>query len=550
MTAPSVGPMSRTEWLIVGGLLTVFVILAGGSSQRVTHTFDEGAHYSYGRQILALNASRGSDNSKMPFSILNVLPGKVAGWIWPHTWGRRRESITLGRFATVACGVLLGWLVFRWSRALYGPAAGLLSLTLYVFEPNILAHAGLVTTDLYAAWMMTVAVWSFWRFLNYVGPHVWRMATLSALLVGLAQHAKFSAMFLVIILPLIALGHAAPDLWALLRAGQLRVVGRRLGRAVQFTALYVVVGLLVVNVGYLGLGTFKPFRDHIFQSNALRMAQDGLGPLAGVGLPVPAPFIEGLDRVLANERTGYDVYLLGQLGRNGVAGQRFPEYFWIAWLYKLPIGTQVLVLLALVAYLLGFRQFDFRRNEWPIACTVLFFAWYLTFIYNFQIGLRHALMVHPFVLVFAGSLLYARREVYGAARVALAAVLIWVAVSVVSYYPHFLAYFNEFIGNRKNGYRVLVDSNLDWGQTERAKRRYLARHPEVYEDVYGPQAGRLLVAANLYTGYIGRERFRWLRENFTPVGHVGYAYLLFDVSPEALRRVTDPVSPDHADKVN
>jgi len=71
-----------------------------------------------------------------------------------------------------------------------------------------------------------------------------------------------------------------------------------------------------------------------------------------------------------------------------------------------------------------------------------------------------------------------------------------------------------------------------------------------FTDLYGPQAGRLLVAANVYTGYIGRERFRRLRENFTPVGHVGYAYLLFDVSPEALRRVTDPIPPDYADKIN
>ena len=63
-------------------------------------------------------------------------------------------------------------------------------------------------------------------------------------------------------------------------------------------------------------------------------------------MPVPAPFIEGLDRVFADERTGNEVYLLGQFGRGGVAGRRFPEYFWIAWLYKVPIGTQVLLLLA------------------------------------------------------------------------------------------------------------------------------------------------------------------------------------------------------------
>lgn len=550
MSSSAAGPMSARESLLAGALLTMFVILAGGASQRVTHTFDEGAHYFYGRHILELDASRGTDNSKMPFSAINALPGKVAGWLWPDSWGRRREAITPGRLATVVCGALLGWLVFRWARALYGPAAGLLSLTLYVFEPNLLAHAGLVTTDFYIAWMMTASIWSFWRFLNYEGPHVWRVATVSALLAALAQHAKFTAIYLVAILPLIAIGHGAPEVWALLRARQLRAVGGRLLRAARFTGLYVAVGLVVLNVGYFGLETFKPLRDHYFFSSDFRAVQEWLGPWARFGLPVPAPFIEGLDRVLDTERTGANVYLLGQFGRHDVPGRRFPEYFWIAWLYKLPIGTQVLLLLALVAYALRFRRFDFRRNEWPIACTVLFFAWYFTFVYNFQIGLRHALVVHPFLLVFTGSLLSDPRAVYRGARIALAAVLIWVTVSVVSYYPHFLAYFNEFIGSRRNGYKVLVDSNLDWGQSERAMRRYLARHPDVYSDVHGPQPGRLLVAANLYTGYIQHERFRWLRENFEPVGHVAYAYLLFEVTPEALRRVTDPIPPDYADKVN
>jgi hypothetical protein len=52
-----------------------------------------------------------------------------------------------------------------------------------------------------------------------------------------------------------------------------------------------------------------------------------------------------------------------------------------------------------------------------------------------------------------------------------------------------------------------------------------------------PQPGLILVGANKLVGVYEPERYRWLRENFTPVGHVGYSYLLFRVTPERLREV-------------
>ncbi len=65
-----------------------------------------------------------------------------------------------------------------------------------------------------------------------------------------------------------------------------------------------------------------------------------------------------------------------------------------------------------------------------------------------------------------------------------------------------------------------------------------------------PRAGTLLVSANQLSGLLLGERFRWLRENFEPAGHVAYSHLLFRITPEALRRVIDPIPPDHGDKVN
>src|SRR5207248_4231930 len=76
---------------------------------------------------------------------------------------------------------------------LYGRQAALLSLSLYVFDPNFLAHGQLVTADLPAALMITVALYYFWQFLKFGGKE---RALLSAATLGLSQLAKYSCFYL------------------------------------------------------------------------------------------------------------------------------------------------------------------------------------------------------------------------------------------------------------------------------------------------------------------------------------------------------------------
>jgi hypothetical protein len=44
------------------------------------------------------------------------------------------------------------------------------------------------------------------------------------------------------------------------------------------------------------------------------------------------------------------------------------------------------------------------------------------------------------------------------------ALALWYAGGTLRNHPHHLAYFNEIGGGPANGWRLLVDSNLDWGQ--------------------------------------------------------------------------------------
>ena len=49
----------------------------------------------------------------------------------------------------------------------------------------------------------------------------------------------------------------------------------------------------------------------------------------------------------------------------------------------------------------------------------------------------------------------------------------WSLWNVFAVHPHYLAYFNELAGGAANGHKVLIDSNLDWGQDLKALKRWM-----------------------------------------------------------------------------
>jgi hypothetical protein len=53
------------------------------------------------------------------------------------------------------------------------------------------------------------------------------------------------------------------------------------------------------------------------------------------------------------------------------------------------------------------------------------------------------------------------------------ACLAWNVVESVSIAPFHLAYFNQLVGGPRNGHLYLLDSNLDWGQSCKALKRYM-----------------------------------------------------------------------------
>jgi 4-amino-4-deoxy-L-arabinose transferase-like glycosyltransferase len=527
-------------------LLAALFALEAMSVRDQSLTYDAPEHLRYGRQVLRGDATR-FDDSKMPVSAWNALPGRLAEALPPGGLRSFLAADRTARYPTMLASLVLAWLVWRWSRELYGPAAGLLSLVLYVLDPNLLAHSRFVTTDLYAALTVTLALYAFHRFLEAPDRRSRRWRGLGAALAfGLAQVAKYSGAYLAPVLLLVAAVRFGPAVAADLRSRAPQLLARRAGAFALWAAVFVLATVLVVNAAFLFQDPFWPLADFPFRSETFRELRDrAVAVWPGARLPLPYPYLEGLDWVLAREQTGEGYgnrYLLGETR----TGRGFLGYYLVAALYKVPLPTLIVWITALAAYA-GLRRrggrFRFARDEAFLLVPAAFFTVYFNFFFQAQMGIRYLLPVFPLLHVFAGCLL--APAVWGELRpgarrglaAAGAALAVWLAASVLSYYPHLLPYMNELLPERKLAYRVLADSNLDWGQDSEFVARYLAEHPEVVWQPAEPTAGRILVGTNWLTGVFKHRHDTWLRDDFEPVGHLRYSHLLFEVSEAEAERL-------------
>ena len=355
---------------------------------------------------------------------------------------------------------------------------------------------------------------------------------------GLSLLAKYSAVFLLGLLPVILILVEAPAAWAHWQRGNRRAV-RALGRRLLGHGLLAGgVILLVVNAGFLFNRTFTPLQDYEFQSELFRGIQTSLTNLPFIRIPVPYPFLEGLDLVRFRERSGFgfgDIYLLGRLSKDG-----FPGYYLVAYLFKVPLAAQLLLVLAVLAPVFGWKSRRLRRDELFLILPVLFYGAYFNFFYRAQIGIRFLLLIFPLLLIYSGSLVEKWPAWKRPARVGVLALGAAMVLSVLSYFPHYIPYFNELVPDRRNAYRVLADSNIDWDQAEWYLDRYLEAHPEAVLSPGAPVAGRLVVEVNRLTGVAGDPApFAWLRETQEPVDTIAYTYLVYEVTDEDLEGVPE-----------
>lgn len=400
--------------------------------------------------------------------------GDVRRWTQVEQWrfardflyDNRRDADTIlliARLPSVAISLLLGCLVYGWSRRLYGEWGGLLSLGLYCLSPNILAHSRLATQDIGLAAAVFACTYCFWRSTRGGRPAA---IVLFGLTLGLGLLIKTPAAF-----SLAAFG--SYGLWCVVRNEApplpermplLRHMAGRAGpwgRAVSLLFILSVggvVALFVVNAGYGFQGTLAPLREQLPllfepEQEAGSVLRQTLGSLR---VPLPSAFVEGLHFQTTLQAVSGSVYFAGRIHESGL------WYLTLAaLLLKVPLPV-----LALFGAALWQRARSGGALEAERLLLLVIGAYLLAFTWMGQMGglVRYVLPIFPCALVIIGRLLAPGRLAGRPARAAVAVAVAWTAAASWSIHPHYLAYFNELIGGSDNGYRYLADSNLDWGQ--------------------------------------------------------------------------------------
>jgi hypothetical protein len=486
-------------------------------------------------------------------TIVAVMPSRVTAAV-PDVV-KARLPVYAAKGATIGMSLLLAVCVFVWARSLYGVAAGFLALTLYVLDPNIIGHSRVVHQNILEACTICVALYCFWRLLHSPSRS---KAALAMLAFAVAQITRLTALYLIPIYAILVIGVFEPAVWRTLKDGATTQLLRYLKVAGIYVGLFGLSALILINIGFMADGTLTRFGSYTFTSRTFRGLQANSAMLRAVPVPLPVTYMIGVDFARYMQESSHYApppYLNGRLGIDNGVKHGFKTYYLIALLYKMPIATQLLIVLAAVGLLRSGSRHGFWRAEAFLIVPCLVFVAVFS-LGNAQAGLRYILMTLPLLFVFASSVMtYWPRS--HARDLVIVGLIGYLLVSNLSYFPHYLSYFNELITDRKLSYTVLADSNLDWGQNGRYLLRYLEEHPDAMfssvdtylrqlppERLFDPQRpkpGLVVIAANELLGLMAPpERYRWIREKLEPIDHVAYSYLVFRIEEQDLPSVLSP----------
>ena len=452
-------------------------------------------------------------------------------------------------FLALLAGLLA--VVFFAARARWGGGAAVFAVALLALDPNFVAHAGVVHTDLGASLAILAAVLAWDSAMRRKSAVA---AAGAGVVVGLALATKFTAVYLIPILLLQVLFAARsaprPGAEALRLLGRLAFAG-----AVAFATLFSVYALVTSRMDRADQR--QVIHEMVADRGAPRLSR-AIERIAEVSPPL-GHYLGGLASVARQNAVGGGVNFL--FGRVSVEG--FPAYFFVAFLAKSTLAFLAATAIALFALWRDGRA----RKEAPLLLVPPAALFLASMGAAYNIGIRHMLPVDPFfALAAAAALSRARSAGSRAAAAAMIALPLLAGAELLRIHPHELSYFNPLAGGPEGGRRILSDSNVDWGLdlkrlAAELTRRRVADPTVVYfggddvparvgvpEFAADPVVRGRVVAISAFAEAVGPEFYAYhgapavsgalerLRRDLAargrPVGRVGYSIHLYELPPK------------------
>lgn len=440
------GRLLRSKLKILGFvLLVILAVELMWAARSDGLTIDEVVYIGSGYAHLALGDYRLNPEQPPLAKLVGALgllrlkaPASVDAGEWSYGYAFVNQNsipaasvIERARAGGVILTLLLAVLVWVFSARRYGEGAGLVALTLVAFHPSLLAHGHLVTTDLPGALTLFAGSWAYWSFTRR--PSLARAAWVG-LLLGIAAASRITGWLLV------------PSIMALevlrFRNGEKRL-------ALALSLLFLAPLAIWASYGF----HYAPAAE----SSGSTADPGFLDPLERLHL-LPQAYLSGIEHVAQHNASGHSAYLLGQVSTSG-----WPYYYLVAFLVKNTPGFLLGTLGVLWALWRGRRSlFEPSVELHLLLPAVLMGA--LASLGRIQIGERYLLPIYPYLVVLMSSLVPGLlKSRFGVTLLALG--LTGHVVPCLLQVPRgYIPYFNFLAGGTDGAYRVLVDSNLDWGQ--------------------------------------------------------------------------------------
>ena len=465
---------SRFRLLLPLLLLVIYLAQCAWFIRTQSFTFDEPVHIVTGQEMWRYSRIQDWNDHPPLQRLLCTLPLLAAKW-QVEVQGHFPDFLALafhpgpqpmadrGRTVSVLLGIILALVLWTTTRRLFSESAANLALAFFAFSPALIAHYSLITTDGIGVLMIFATAVQLLRWRHQ--PTRAQTALLGVVL-GLLLLAKFYTppMFLVAMVWLLILKPEKiafhPKRWNWRAA----MAAFALAFVVVWAGYFFHVSHLTMRDGRF-IATF-PHREPIIKN---------MRTPVNFSIPVPAgEYLEGMRNVAFHNHRGHQAFFLGTASAKGGWKLYYPTVMLLKW------PTVVVLLLFVFLYLAVRRRITVPRD---LLIMATFPAVYFVFAVfsHIDIGDRHILPIYPFVLLFVagGAWQLARRS-----RLVLAVVLLAVALNAADalrYAPDYLSYFTPFVPSSQS-YKLLSDSNLDWGQGLLALRRYQAAHP--HEKIY------------------------------------------------------------------
>jgi hypothetical protein len=519
----SFGSNPRLNWLIAILLALLHGALALTASQTKSPTFDEPTHLSAGYSYWLKNDYRlDSENgilqqrwAALPLLVSrphfvsprdpfwrDSVQGAVAREFFYGVGNDPDRVVLQGRIMIAMTAVALCLLIYYCSAELFGPIGGLLSEVFSVFDPTLLAHGALVTSDTMAAFFFLLTVWRSWRLFQCL---TWRRLIFAAFALSGLILAKFSG---VLVAPMIVLICSirifSRDPQKIQLSGLNILLQNRWAKVCLMIGVCAVLSVAVFvsiwsayGFRFSAFSADKPTRDiWAYSWNSCAEEGGGFNKVLAYSRDhhlLPEAFLGGLAYVHVHS-SRRPAFLDGRWSLIG-----FRSFFPRAFAYKSTLPS-----LGLIAAGLAAAAIRWKKRHWltkSLAATSglvrrdlarLSPFWILLVLYgaaamttSLNIGHRHILPIYPPLFVLCGaSALYFRSLKFRAGAIVISILTCWQVAESFAVRPDYLSYFNQAAGGPEEGYRHLVDSSLDWGQDLPGLKKWLTANAPARTRVY------------------------------------------------------------------